>query len=136
MIAELRAQIERLDLERDRSFDEMLDEFLAREFNGCGPDWLPAALRKKLSRELGRFMAAFLIHDHDFTNSDGTWASFCLANARLLRNCVKIVKAEVHWIRFWKRIQLMAACREIWFACQAAGWKGYVACAKRRGVAA
>lgn len=123
--AALRAQAERLNLRRPDGFDHLSDEFLAARYNGCGPDWLPARFRRDLTSKFHRFEAAFLIHDAMFADSDGTVRGFDRANEWLLVNCQAIVRAEVHWIRFFKRLQLEAACLEIAGACQTFGFGGW-----------
>lgn len=131
-ISILRTQAKRLNLFRPVGFDDVSDEVLASRYNGCGPDWLPAKFRRELTSKFHRFEAAFLIHDDMFTDSDGTGIGFTVANDWLYENCRKIVRDEVHWIRFWKRIELDAACIEIWSACNTLGFPGWIANSKRR----
>ena len=124
-MAALRSQAIRLNFLRPDDFDRKPIEVLEREYNGCGPDWLPNEYRRSLTSKFHRFEAAFVVHDDMFTNSDGTFEGFTRANKWLRLNCEKIVRDEVHWVRFWKRAELEAVCVEIADMCQLLGCLGW-----------
>ena len=102
---------------------------LARSDNGCGPEWLPSAVREKLTAYLAIFEPAFLIHDLRFTFSDGSTAAFNAANTELEYNLRRIAKATYPWYN-WRRYRALAAADIITGACDRFGWVAYIAAAK------
>ncbi|MBQ4384700.1 MAG: hypothetical protein II823_02105 [Kiritimatiellae bacterium] len=99
---------------------------LAELYNGCGPEWLPAQIRKKLTRLLAIFESAFLIHDTDFASSDGSTFAFAMANDRLEMNCLKLANYTYPWYS-WRRYRARLAALEIASLCRRYGWKAYCA---------
>ena len=67
-------------------------ETLRHAYNGCGPERWPKELREKLDDVTMIFAPAFLVHDLDFEQSDGTEDKMCEANERLHRNTRRIVR--------------------------------------------
>ena len=113
--------------------DELIDAptwALARCYNGCGPEWIDNCLiygvriRDKLTRFLELFEPAFLQHDWDFSNSDGSEDRFHAANLRLLYNCRKLADRKYGWWN-WKRYRARAAAFALFEAVETFGWKAW-----------
>ena len=102
---------------------------LAKHYNGCGPEFLPAAAREKLTTYLTIFEPAFLIHDCSFAMGDGSTAAFHAANTELEYNLRRIAKATYPWYN-WRRYRALAAADLITGACARFGWVAYIAAAK------
>ena len=100
------------------------DDRLAELYNGCGPEWLPARIREKLTRLLAIFEPAFLIHDTDFASSDGSTFAFAMANDRLEMNCLALANYTYPWYS-WRRYRARLAALEIASLCRRYGWKAY-----------
>ena len=102
---------------------------LAKHYNGCGPEFLPAAAREKLTTYLTIFEPAFLIHDCRFAMGDGSSAAFHSANTELEYNLRRIAKATYPWYN-WCRYRALAAADLITGVCARFGWVAYIAAAK------
>jgi hypothetical protein len=102
---------------------------LAKNYNGCGPEFLPYAAREKLTTYLAIFEPAFLIHDCSFAMGDGSTAAFHAANTELEYNLRRIAKATYPWYN-WRRYRALAAADIITCACDRFGWVAYIAAAK------
>ena len=102
---------------------------LAKHYNGCGPEFLSAAAREKLTTYLAVFEPAFLIHDLRFAMGDGSSAEFNAANSELNFNLRRIAKATYPWYN-WRRYRALAAADLITGACDRFGWVAYIAAAK------
>ena len=100
------------------------DDRLAELYNGCGPEWLQAQIREKLTRRLAIFEPAFLIHDTDFASSDGSTFAFAQANDRLEMNCLRLANHTYPWYS-WRRYRARLAALEIASLCRRYGWKAY-----------
>jgi hypothetical protein len=107
---------------------------LARSYNGCGPEWLPSAVREKLTEYFAIFEPAFLIHDLRFTFSDGSTADFNAANTELEYNLLRIAKATYAWYN-WRRYRALAAADIITCACDRFGWIAYISAGRMKGSA-
>lgn len=98
---------------------------VAAACNGIGPEWLPEALREKLSKWLALFILPADIHDCRFSYcNDGTELGFWSANNELGRNCLLVADARYAWynpVRYLARRggRLVAA------ACQRYGWSAW-----------
>lgn len=71
------------------AFSHTVDEICAA-YNGVGPQFLPPKLRDFVTRSLGLFEPAAMIHDLRFDHSDGTRTAFDLANDEFVENCTKL----------------------------------------------
>lgn len=80
-------------------------EVLAASYNGTGPEFLPDSIRQKLDGACRPFLPAVMIHDVDFTLSDGSEESFKQANTRLLGNCITCANNAYPWTN-WRRYAL------------------------------
>jgi len=85
------AQIDEYDLNVPTGFRELTMDYIADNYNGAGPDWMPEEARHVLTWLLDIFEPAFLIHDMEFSASDRTEKGFIAANNRLWRNIKKII---------------------------------------------
>ena len=82
--------------------------WLSDAYNGIGPEFLPPALREKVTKWLHLFEPAALIHDARNHVSDGFRAAFERANAEFLANCRKLADFWYPWWN-WKRYRARAA---------------------------
>jgi len=126
-IAGLRALAQMVGLDEPDIFKQQTDAQLQQIYNGCGPDWMPEAMRNVLTDLLEFFEPAFLIHDVEYQFADRTRAGFDAANQRLYDNCKKLINAELSW---WRE-PVRKACyylraREIYDACEDFGWSAWI----------
>ena len=120
-VSAIRAEVARLrllglDLVLALSMDD-----LAAAYNGTGPEFLPDAIRTKLDDACRPFLPSFMVHDVDFTFSDGTVGSFRSANRRLLVNCI-LCALDAHPWYSWRRYALILEAWAIYRACTQFGW--------------
>lgn len=86
---------------------------IAAAYNGIGPEWMPAELRKKVSDYLDLFAPAALIHDMRYQMSDGSRHGFDFANMEFGGNCVKLAEDAYpwwNWRRYGARLAAAALC--------------------------
>ena len=76
--------------------------WLCEAYNGIGPEFLPPALRAKVTDWLHIFEPAALIHDARNHVSDGSRKGFEQANDEFLWNCRKLADFRYPWYS-WKR---------------------------------
>jgi len=100
------------------------DDRLAELYNGCGPEWLPARIREKLTRLLAIFEPAFLIHDCDYSAANGSTGDWAVANDRLEMNCLALANYTYPWYS-WRRYRARLAALEIASLCRRYGWTDY-----------
>ncbi len=104
------------------------DKVVAREYNGIGPEYLPADLRDKITGWLGVFEPAALVHDMRNYASDGTTGAFHYANEEFLANCRKCAAAKYAWWN-WKRYRAYAVAKLLYrFVDGPFGWKAWMVC--------
>lgn len=124
-VSHLRAEVGRLRLYgRDRDLALPLDAFAAA-YNGTGPEFLPAPIRAKLDAVARPFLPAVMVHDLEFTTSDGTVGSFQAANRRLLVNCI-ICACDAHPWHSWRRYALILEAIALYRACAKFGWIAWI----------
>jgi hypothetical protein len=118
----LLAQIDEYGLDVPVGFSELTIAYIAENYNGAGPDWMPEKQRGVITWLLSIFEPAFLIHDMEFAASNHTERGFAAANNRMWRNIRKIINEDyplsnpLCWVdrcRWWAR-----------------GRTAYIACAK------
>ena len=80
-------------------------DVLAASYNGTGPAFLPQKIRDKLDAVCRPFLPAVMIHDVDYTMSDGSRRSFRIANLHLLLNCITCANKAYPWNN-WRRYAL------------------------------
>lgn len=108
------------------------DDVVAREYNGIGPEYLPADLRDKITSWLGVFEPAALIHDLRNYNSDGMAKAFHYANDEFLANCLKCAAAKYAWWNL-KRYRAYAVAKLLYrFVDGPFGWKAWMDCYNRK----
>ena len=100
-------------------------EELSVVYNGIGPEWLPYALREKLTKYLAIFAPACLIHDFHYWIGDGTLKDFNYANDTLEANCRKCINAETKWYQLLRRATGYYAAHLMAEACRRYGWSAY-----------
>ena len=96
----------RLHLDGSQHLAYLPLEVLAAAYNGTGPEFLPQKIRDLLDGACRPFLPAVMIHDVDFTFSDGSEESFKQANRRLLFNCIRCACSAHPWTS-WKRYALI-----------------------------
>ena len=106
-------------------------EVLATAYNGTGPEFLTQAIRRKLDAACRPFLPAVMVHDVDFTQSDGTRRSFLSANQRLFWNCI-ICACDAHPWYSWKRYALFLEAWAIYRACSKFGWIAWIQAYNKR----
>ena len=124
LVAGLRERAVEAQLEGSAVIGAHTVDELAAVYNGCGPEWLPRSVREFLSRHFAEFAPAFLVHDWDFAQSDGTRLSFSRANDRLERNCRRLADLAHPWYS-WRRYALRLRAYAIADACRDCGWKAW-----------
>ena len=87
----LLAQIDEYELDAPAGFGELTVDYIADNYNGAGPDWMPDDMRHVITWLLSLFEPAFLIHDMEFSASNRTTKGFIAANSRMWRNISKII---------------------------------------------
>lgn len=80
-------------------------DILAAAYNGTGPEFLPQKIRDRLDAACRPFLPAVMIHDVDYTMSDGSRRSFLIANQHLFWNCITCANNSYPWTN-WRRYAL------------------------------
>ena len=75
---------------------------LADGYNGIGPEFLPPAIRAKVTKYLAIFEPAALIHDMRNHVGNGTRYGFHFANIEFLENCLRLADRAYPWYS-WRR---------------------------------
>lgn len=76
----------------------MTDEEIDSAYNGTGPDRWPQEIRDKIDEYVQFFSPAVVVHDCDFTASDGTNDGLAISTSRFRRNTKAILK---HYYPLW-----------------------------------
>lgn len=120
-LLQIRHEVEWLRLRGRASVLDMPIEELKKCYNGTGPEFLPAPIRAKLDNIASTFLPAVMVHDVDYTLSDGSIVSFRRANRRLLLNCLTCARSAYPWTS-WRLYALFAEAFVIYRACRKFGW--------------
>ena len=104
-LTSLRATVARLRLLGMERALALPTETLAAAYNGTGPEFLPRRIRQRLDALTRPFWPAVMVHDLEFTFSDGTRRSFLIANQHLLWNCIICANNAYQWNN-WRRYAL------------------------------
>ena len=124
-ISHLRSEVARLSLlGADLVLDLPVDDLIAA-YNGTGPEFLPGAIRAKLDDFARPLLPAVMVHDVDYTFSDGTVGSFRSANRRLFVNCL-ICALDAHPWHSWRRYALILEAYALYRACAKFGWIAWI----------
>ena len=124
-VLQIRHEVELLRLKGADRVISMPVEELAAAYNGTGPEFLPDSIRAKLDAAARTFLPAVMVHDVDFTLSDGTVGSFRAANRRLLVNCL-ICACSSHPWQSWRLYALIIEAVVIYRACAKFGWIAWI----------
>ena len=114
-IRDLICRVVNYSLDLGPHLDHMSVAEIAAAYNGIGADWMPAAIRDRLTTDYADLEPSAMIHDVDFDRASGTLAEFHEANARLRANIIRTANAvATPWITWrWWRLRLAAtACYE------------------------
>ena len=103
--AAVEANLDGLDFLSNFSYEE-----LAAGYNGIGPEFLPSAVRDRITKYLSLFAPAAMIHDMRTDASDGSREKFLAANDEFRRNCLKLANRAYPWYN-WKRYRARAAAQ-------------------------
>lgn len=125
-IRRLRAVCEECGLEGRKILDKYTDEELAALFNGIGPEAFPSWLRTALDALHPSLAPVAMIHDVEWSESDGKEETFAASNARFRRNGCKVASASFGW---WRPRRYLVMWDSVKFAriCQRFGWSAFLA---------
>jgi hypothetical protein len=87
-----------------QGFDTKTPQWLRRQYNGIGAEWMPSFLRKFITFLFRPLEPAALIHDVEFLSENKSFWKFTVANMRLAYNCIKAR-------HFWSGISLGMICQ-------------------------
>ena len=125
-VRKLRALCEEYELENREILDKYTDEELADLFNGIGPEAFPAWLRTALDALHPSLAVVAMIHDVEWSESDGRRETFEASNARFRRNGCKVASAAFGWWRP-RRYKVMWDAVKFARICQRFGWSAFLA---------
>ena len=125
-IRRLRALCADMELENREILDKYADEDLVRIFNGIGPEAFPAWLRKALDALHPSLRPVALIHDVEWSESDGKRETFAASNDRFARNGCTVACASFGWWRP-RRYKVMWDAVKFGRICQSFGWSAFLA---------
>ena len=125
---ELRMQARRLGLDAPGEFWTFGDiEALNRLWNGYGPDKWPECVRAVMTWIYRNFEASALIHDFEYTFSDGSTEGWQVTDDRFYKN-LKTQRDELYpWFSPWLLAHRAAATLKIRAAKLALDMGGYTA---------
>ena len=136
-IRRLRKACEDMELENRELLAKYTDEQLSDMFNGIGPQGFPGWLRKALDALHPSLKPVAMIHDVEWSESDGSEETFAASNARFRRNGCKGASASFGW---WRPRRYLVMWDAVKFARigQRFGWSAFLAPyeARRKGGAA
>ena len=119
-VIHIRSEVERLHLDGWEFVLAVPLDSLLKSYNGTGPENLRKEIREKLDKIAKPFLPAVMVHDLDFTWSNGTVKSFNEANKRLLKNCIICATDAAPWYS-WRRYALIAEACTFYLACKKLG---------------
>ena len=124
-VIRIRSEVERLHLDGWEFVLAVPLDSLLKSYNGTGPENLRKEIREKLDKIAKQLLPAVMVHDLDFTWSDGTVKSFNEANKRLLKNCIICATDAAPWYS-WRRYALIAEACTFSLACKKLGWVAWL----------
>jgi len=126
----------KLAVEADLEGLDFLAQFtyaqLADGYNGIGPEFLPPAVRDRVTDFLSIFEAAALIHDLRNEYSDGSREGFLAANDEFRRNCLKL--ADMRYGMFSLRRYRARAVAQVLYdfvSADSFGWRAWLEAKER-----
>ena len=128
-IRRLRAVCEEYGLEGREILDKYTDEELAALLNGIGPEAFPSWLRTALDALHPSLAPVAMIHDVEWSESDGRRETFEASNARFRRNGCKVASASFGWWRphrykvMWDAVKFARICQTFGFGAFYAPYK-------------
>ena len=125
-VKKLRALCEEYELEGREILAKYTDDELAVIYNGIGPEAFPAWLRTALDALHPSLAPVALIHDAEWSESDGKRETFAESNARFRRNGWKVASAAFGWWRP-RRYKVMWDAVKFARICQRFGWGAFLA---------
>lgn len=100
---------------------------VAAEYNGIGPEFLPADVRAKATKWLALFEPAALVHDCRVGLSDGSRAAFLASNDEFRRNCLRLADRAHPWWS-WRRWRARAVAQVLFdfVSADGFGWRAWL----------
>ncbi len=100
---------------------------VAAEYNGIGPEFLPADVRARVTEWLALFEPAAVVHDCRAGLSDGSRAGFLAANDEFRRNCLTLANRAYPWWS-WRRWRARAVAQVLFDFVSADnfGWRAWL----------
>ncbi len=121
-------RFDKLGLKYDPAMRNATDAEIETCYNGCGAEWMPSKLRDKLDDITEIYKLCVIIHDWDFSHSDGTKESFNIANKRF-KNNMKITRDRLYpWSKPWlytECLKYFIMARTLYRAVDLGGWKAW-----------
>ena len=128
-IRRLRRACEDMELENSEMLDKYTDEQLSDMFNGIGPQGFPGWLRKALDALHPSLKPVAMIHDVEWSESDGRRETFDESNERFRRNGITVACASFGWWRprrykvMWDAVKFARLCQTFGFGAFYAPYK-------------
>ena len=128
-IRRLRRACEDMELENSEMLDKYTDEQLSDMFNGIGPQGFPGWLRKALDALHPSLKPVAMIHDVEWSESDGRRETFDESNERFRRNGIAVACASFGWWRprrykvIWDAVKFARICQTFGFGAFYAPYK-------------
>ncbi len=119
----------KLQLKYDPAMELATDAEIKTCYNGCGAEWMPSKLRDKLDDITEIYQDCVIIHDWDFSHSDGTKKSFEIANKRFKNNMKKVRDYYFPWSKPWlytECLKYFLMARTLYRAVDLGGWKAWI----------
>ena len=126
-VAELMAKAKAAGLEGLGWLESLGVKRCCEGYNGIGPEFLPVAVRDKVTDWLGLFEPAALVHDMRNDVADGTWTGFLHANKEFRANCLKLADAAYPWYS-WRRYRARAVAVALFefVSAENFGWRAWL----------
>ena len=128
-IRRLRRACEDMELENRELLAKYTDEQLSDMFNGIGPQGFPGWLRKALDALHPSLKPVAMIHDVEWSESDGRRETFDESNERFRRNGCKVAGESFGWWRprrykvMWDAVKFARLCQTFGFGAFYAPYK-------------
>ena len=128
-IRRLRRACEDMELENRELLAKYTDEQLSDMFNGIGPQGFPGWLRKALDALHPSLKPVAMIHDVEWSESDGRRETFDESNERFRRNGITVARESFGWWRprrykvIWDAVKFARICQTFGFGAFYAPYK-------------